>query len=92
MPGAGCILRPLHPRRRAALSRWAHRCYAELLQAGVIPDERANTVIDCMRANGGTTIGVVANMERPHPEGRDIPGFISYGNAEALLRLDRIEE
>lgn len=72
--------------------QWAHRCYTELLQAGVIPDEQTNTIIDCMRAYGGTTIGVVANMERPHPNGRDILGFISYGYADALLRLDRIEE
>lgn len=72
--------------------QWAHRCYAELLQAGVLSDEQTNTVIDSMRANGGTTLGVVANMERPHPTGRDILGFISYGYADALLRQDRIEE
>jgi hypothetical protein len=34
----------------------------------------------------------VANVERPHPGGRDILGFISYGYAQMLLRLDRIEE
>jgi hypothetical protein len=34
----------------------------------------------------------VANVERPHPNGRDILGFISYGYAQALLGLDRIEE
>jgi hypothetical protein len=45
-----------------------------------------------MRAYGATTLGVVANVERPHPNGRDILGFISYGYAQALLRLDRIEE
>ena len=28
----------------------------------------------------------------PHPDGRDILGFISYGYAQMLLRLDRIEE
>ncbi|MGC2636589.1 MAG: Tat pathway signal protein [Acidobacteriaceae bacterium] len=72
--------------------QWAHRCYAELLQPAVLTDEQANLLIDSMRANGGTTIGVVANMERPHPQGRDILGFISYGYAQALLRLDRIEE
>jgi len=71
---------------------WPHRPYAELLQADVIPDDLANTVIDCMRAYGATTIGVVANVERPHPQGRDILGFISYGYAQMLLRLDRIEE
>ncbi|MFZ0663721.1 MAG: Tat pathway signal protein [Acidobacteriaceae bacterium] len=71
---------------------WAHRCYTELLHPGVIPPEQANTVIDCMRAYGVTTIGVVANVEPPNPRGRAILGFISYGYAQALLRLDRIEE
>jgi hypothetical protein len=72
--------------------QWPHRAYAELLHADVLPPELANLVIDCMRAYGGTTLGVVANVEPPHPEGRDILGFISYGYAQALLRLDRIEE
>lgn len=71
---------------------WAHRCYAELLQPGVLTDAQTATVIDCMRAYGATTMGVVANVERPHPDGRDILGFISYGYAQALLRLDRIDE
>ncbi len=77
---------------RPSPQQWAHRVYAELLQADVLPPELANLVIDSMRANGATTLGVVANMERPHPEGRDILGFISYGYAQMLLRLDRIEE
>jgi len=72
--------------------QWSHRVYAELLQADVLPPELANLVIDSMRANGATTLGVVANMERPHPQGRDILGFISYGYAQMLLRLDRVEE
>ncbi|MGE5113927.1 MAG: Tat pathway signal protein [Acidobacteriaceae bacterium] len=71
---------------------WAHRPYAELLHADMLPAEMANTVIDCMRAYGATTIGIVANVERPHKTGRDILGFISYGYALELLRLDRIEE
>ncbi|HEX8812082.1 MAG TPA: Tat pathway signal protein, partial [Terracidiphilus sp.] len=71
---------------------WPHRAYAELLQAGVIPDEQSNTVIDCMRAYGATTMGIVANVEPPHPTGRDFLGFISYGYAQTLLRLGRIEE
>ena len=71
---------------------WAHRPYAELLQADVIPADLANLVIDCMRAYGATTMGIVANVEPPHPTGRDILGFISYGYAQMLLRLDRIEE
>jgi hypothetical protein len=72
--------------------QWPHRAYAELLHADVLPPDLANLVIDCMRAYGGTTFGVVANVEPPHPEGRDILGFISYGYAQTLLRLDRIEE
>src|SRR5256885_14451033 len=57
-----------------------------------LPPSLANLVIDCMRAYGATTLGIVANVERPHPQGRDILGFISYGYAQMLLRLDRIEE
>lgn len=45
-----------------------------------------------MRAHGATTLGVVANVWRFGPEGREILGFISYGYAQMLLRLDRIEE
>ncbi len=71
---------------------WPHRPYTELLHADVLPPELANLVIDCLRAYGATTLGIVANVERPHPTGRDILGFISYGYALALLRLDRIEE
>jgi hypothetical protein len=71
---------------------WAHRPYAELLQADILPPSLANLVIDCMRSYGGTTLGVVANVEAPHPDGRDMLGFISYGYAQMLLRLDRIEE
>jgi hypothetical protein len=72
--------------------QWPHRAYAELLQADVLPAEMTNLIIGCMRAYGATTLGVVANVEPPHPEGRDILGFISYGYAQALLRQDRIEE
>jgi hypothetical protein len=71
---------------------WAHRPYAELLHADMLPADLANTFIDCMRAYGATTLGIVANVERPHKTGRDILGFISYGYALQLLRLDRIEE
>jgi hypothetical protein len=79
-------------KERPSPQQWPHRGYSELLQADVLPANLANLVIDCMRAYGGTTLGVVANVERPHPEGRDILGFISYGYAQMLLRLDRIEE
>ena len=79
-------------KERPSPQQWAHRAYAELLQADVLPAYLANLVIDCMRAYGATTLGVVANVEPPHPDGRDILGFISYGYAQMLLRLDRIEE
>jgi hypothetical protein len=72
--------------------QWPHRGYAELLHADILPAELADLVIDCMRAYGATTLGVVANVEPPHADGRDILGFISYGYAQMLLRLDRIEE
>lgn len=71
---------------------WSHRVYAELLQADVLPADLANLVIDCLRGHGGTTLGIVSNIWKPTPQGRDILGFISYGYAQQLLRLDRIEE
>lgn len=79
-------------KERPSPQQWPHRPYAELLHADMLAPELANLVINCMRAYGATTLGVVANVERPHPTGRDILGFISYGYALALLRLDRIEE
>ena len=72
--------------------QWPHRPYAELLQADVLPTEMTKLIINCMQAYGATTLGVLANVEPPHGEGRDILGFISYGYAQALLRMDRIEE
>lgn len=72
--------------------QWPHRGYAELLQADVLPKDMTNLILDCLKAYGGTTLGVLANVEPPHPDGRDILGFISYGHAQALLRTDRIEE
>lgn len=92
LPGAKLTVWESLQQERPSEQQWAHRCYTELLQAGVLPDQQSSLIIDCMRAYGGTTIGVVANMERPHPGGRDILGFISYGYADALLRLDRVEE
>jgi hypothetical protein len=71
---------------------WPHRPFAELLQADVLLPELANLVINCMRAYGATTLGVVANVEPPHKDDRAILGFISYGYAQMLLRLDRVEE
>ena len=92
LPGATLTFWESMQQEHPSEQQWPHRCYAELLQPGVLSPEQANTVIDCMRAYGATTLGVVANVERPHPTGRDILGFISYGYAQELLRLDRIEE
>ena len=71
---------------------WAHRVYAEMLHADVLPDDLANTVIDGVRGHGGTCIGVVANITRANETHRDQLGFVSYGYAQQLLRLGRIEE
>ena len=79
-------------KERPSPQGWPHRGYAELLHADMLPPDLANLVIDCMRAYGATTLGIVANVEPPHAEGRDILGFISYGYAQMLLRLDRVDE
>lgn len=71
---------------------WAHRVYAEMLHADVLPDDMANTVIDAVRGHGGTCIGVVANITRANETHRDQLGFVSYGYAQQLLRSGRIEE
>ena len=91
-PGPKLMFREAMAKERPSSQQWAHRPYAELLQADVLPANLANLVIDAMRAYGATTIGVVANVEPPNPNGRAILGFISYGYAQMLLRLDRIEE
>jgi hypothetical protein len=92
LPGATLTFRESMEKERPSPQQWPHRPYAELLQADVLPANLANTVIDCMRAYGATTLGVVANVGRPRPGGRAILGFISYGYAQMLLRLDRVEE
>ncbi len=92
LPGATLTFRESMERERPSPQQWPHRAYAELLQADVLPHEIANLVVDCMRAYGATTLGVVANVGRPRPNGRAILGFISYGYAQMLLRLDRVEE
>ncbi len=91
-PGTTLTFRESLQKERPSPQQWPHRGFAELLQADMLPADLANLVIDCMRAYGGTTLGVVANVEPAHPQGRDILGFISYGYAQMLLRLDRIEE
>jgi hypothetical protein len=92
LPGAKLTFRESLEKERPSEQQWTHRCYAELLQPDVLPAEQANRIIDCMRAYGATTIGVVANVGRANPNGRAILGFISYGYAQTLLRLGRIEE
>jgi hypothetical protein len=92
LPGVTETFREALSHGKPSEQGWPHRAYAELLQAGVLPPEIEELVIDCLRGHGGTTAGVVANIGRPTAEGRDILGFISYGYAEALLRRDRIEE
>src|SRR5262249_15524681 len=77
---------------RPSPQQWPHRPYAELLQADILPADLAGQTIDCMRHYGATTLGVVANVGRANPNGRAILGFISYGYAQMLLRLDRVEE
>jgi len=91
-PGTSMTFRDSLAKERPSPQQWPHRPYAELLQADVIPPDLANLVIDCMRAYGATTLGVVANVGRAHPGYRAILGFISYGYAQMLLRLDRVEE
>lgn len=92
LPGSPYTFREASEHERPSEQQWSHRCYAELLQANVLPVETANAVIDTMRAYGATTVGVVANVGRANPNGRAILGFISYGYAQMLLRLGRIEE
>jgi hypothetical protein len=91
-PGTTLTFRESMEKERPSPQQWPHRPYAELLQADVLPPRLANLVINCMRAYGATTLGVVANVGRFQDDGREILGFISYGYAQALLRLDRIEE
>ena len=92
LPGTTMTFMESIQKERPSEQGWAHRAYTELVHADVLPEEQANTVIDCMRAYGVTTVGVVANVERPNPESRAILGFISYGYAQQLLQRDRIEE
>jgi len=92
LPGAKLTFRESMAQERPSPQQWPHRPYTELLQADMLPAKLANLVVDCMRAYGATTLGVVANVGRPNPNGRAILGFISYGYAQMLLRLDRVEE
>ncbi len=88
MPGVKLVFRDAYAERPNPQG-WAHRLYAELVHADVLPPHLANLTCDTMRNYGSTTIGVLANVS---PRGRAILGFIAYGYAYELLRLDRIEE
>jgi hypothetical protein len=92
LPGTKLTFRESLKQEHPSEQGWVHRCYTELLHPDVLPLADANAVIDCMRAYGATTLGIVANVEPANPDGRDILGFISYGYAHTLLRLNRIEE
>jgi hypothetical protein len=92
LPGAKLTFRESMATERPSPQQWPHRPYTELVHADILPADLENTVIDCMRAYGATTLGVVANVGRANPNGRAILGFISYGYALQLLRLDRVEE
>ncbi len=92
LPGATLTFRESLAQERPSPQQWPHRCYAELVQPDVVSPEQSNLIIDCMRAYGATTVGVVANVGRANPNGRAILGFISYGYAHQLLRLGRVEE
>ena len=92
LPGAKLTFRESLAKETPSEQQWPHRAYSELLQADVLPSDLANLVIDCMRGHGATSIGVVANVAPVTPDSRDILGFISYGYAQQLLRLDRIDE
>ena len=91
-PGAKPTFRESLATEHPSPQGWPHRPYAELLQADILPADLANVVINCMRAYGATTLGVLANIGPARPKERAILGFISYGYAQMLLRLDRIEE
>ncbi|SFP57775.1 Tat pathway signal protein [Sphingomonas rubra] len=92
LPGAEGTWRQALATGKRSEQGWSHRVYAELLQADVLPADLANLVADCVRGHGGTCIGVTANFAPANDDHRDQLGFISYGHARALLRLDRIEE
>jgi hypothetical protein len=91
-PGAKQTFRESLQSEHPSPQQWPHRVYTELLQADILPPAMANLVVDCMRAYGATTLGVLGNVDPSPLSSRDILGFIAYGYAQTLLRLDRIEE
>lgn len=91
-PGTTLTFRESLETEHPSPQQWPHRVYTELLHADILPPELANLVIDCMRAYGATTLGVLGDVDPSPLASRDILGFISYGYAQMLLRLNRIEE
>jgi hypothetical protein len=90
LPGSKLTFKEAMRTERPSEQQWPHRPYAELLMADVLPHPLAHKVVDTMRAYGATTMGVLANVGGGG--NRAILGFIAYGFAEMLLRLDRVEE
>jgi hypothetical protein len=88
LPGSKLTFKEAMRQERPSPQQWPHRPYAELVMADVLPHPLANQVVETMRNYGATTMGVLANVGGS----RAILGFIAYGYAEMLLRLDRVEE
>jgi hypothetical protein len=88
LPGSKLTFKEAMRQERPSPQQWPHRPYAELVMADVLPHPLANKVVETMRNYGATTIGVLANVGGS----RAVLGFIAYGYAEMLLRLDRVEE
>ncbi|KAH9208492.1 hypothetical protein DL95DRAFT_467720 [Leptodontidium sp. 2 PMI_412] len=86
------VIEDLTENETTSPQRWAHRVYAELLQASVLSSTQTNLIINSMQAYGITSLGVVANVTPLRADTRDILGFISYGYALSLLLQDRIDE
>jgi hypothetical protein len=88
LPGSKLTFKEAMRQERPSPQQWPHRPYAELVMADMLPHPLANKVVETMRNYGATTIGVLANVGGS----RAVLGFIAYGYAEMLLRLDRVEE
>jgi len=70
----------------------SNRVYVELLQADILPPNLARTIVDCLLAYGGTTLGIPGGWRDVKTPNRFMCAFISYGYAQTLLRLERAEE
>jgi len=92
LPGTNLTFRQSMATQRPSPQAWPHRLYAELLHAAILPSNLTHLVHNTMRSYGATSMGVLANVAAPSRDGRDILGFISYGQALSLLLNDRIDE